>query len=112
MPYEMHGGFVTMKFFEEEIFYGSGTFKLAGVAMLPKEGLHSGAVFIHGSGDSDRRNRWYQEIACFLASHGVAVLLPDKRGCYKSEGDWRLANFQDLAMDAMLGLRLSNPKMV
>jgi dipeptidyl aminopeptidase/acylaminoacyl peptidase len=101
----MYGDFVIMRNLEKEITYSSGTFRLAGVAMLPEEGLHPGAVFIHGSGDSDRRNSWYQEIARFLASHGIAVLLPDKRGCFKSEGNWRLANFQDLAMDAIAGVK-------
>lgn len=73
--------------------------------MLPEGGLHPGAVFVHGSGNSDRTNHWYQEIAQYLASHGVAVLLPDKRGCHESEGDWREANFHDLATDAIAGVK-------
>lgn len=36
-------------------------------------------------------------IADGLASRGVAVLLPDKRGSGKSGGDWRTATFDMLA---------------
>jgi hypothetical protein len=93
-----------VKFSEKAILYRSGALTLAGVVMLPEGNSHPGAVFVHGSGSSDRTNPWYQEIARYLASHGVAVLLPDKRGCHKSEGSWRKANFYDLAEDAIAGV--------
>lgn len=78
---------------------------LAGVAMLPEGSRNPGAVFVHGSGYSDRTNQWYLEIAQHLASHDIAVLLPDKRGCHKSEGDWRRADFDDLAADSTAGVK-------
>jgi len=93
-----------VKFSEKAILYRSGALTLAGVVMLPEGGPHPGAVFIHGSGNSDRTNPWYQEIARYLASHDIAVLLPDKRGCHESEGDWGKANFHDLAEDAIVGV--------
>ena len=93
-----------MKFSEKTIRYRSGDLRLDGVAMLTEGRANPGAVFIHGSGNSDRRNPWYQEIAKYLASHSIAVLLPDKRGCHESEGDWRKANFHDLAEDAIEGV--------
>lgn len=94
-----------VEFVEKDIRYRSGMLTLAGVAMLPDGGSHPGAVFVHGSGSSDRRNKWYQEISRYLAGHGVAVLLPDKRGCHESEGDWRKADFNDLATDSIAGIR-------
>ncbi len=94
-----------MRFQEKEILYSSGALMLAAVAMLPDSNLNPGAVFIHGSGRSDRTNQWYQEIARHLASHNIAVLLPDKRGCHKSEGDWRKADFHDLAADSIAGVK-------
>lgn len=93
-----------VKFSEKDIRYRSGTLMLAGVVILPEGGPHPGAVFAHGSGNSDRTNPWYQEIARYLASHGIAVLLPDKRGCHESEGNWQEANFHDLATDLIAGV--------
>lgn len=93
-----------VKFAEKAILYRSDALTLAGVMMIPEGDAHPGAVFVHGSGSSDRTNPWYQEIARYMASHGIAVLLPDKRGCHKSEGDWRKANFLDLAEDAIAGI--------
>ncbi len=91
-------------FSEKAILYRSGALTLAGVVMLPEGVAHPGAVFVHGSGNSDRTNLWYQEIARYLASRGIAILLPDKRGCHESQGDWRRANFHDLAEDAIAGI--------
>lgn len=68
------------------------------------DGRHPAAVMIHGSGDSDRDNLWYMWIAHTLVEGGVAVLLPDKRGCGKSGGDWRTAGFEDFAADARAGV--------
>ena len=35
-----------------------------------------------------------------LQKNGIAVLLPDKRGSEKSEGDWKKSTLQDFAGDA------------
>jgi pimeloyl-ACP methyl ester carboxylesterase len=93
-----------VKFFTKTVQYPSGALTLAGVVMIPEGGACLGAVFVHGSGNSDRRNPWYQKIAHHLVHHGCAILLPDKRGCHESEGDWRKANFNDLAKDALAGI--------
>lgn len=61
-------------------------------------------VMIHGSGNSDRDNVWYFLVAHRLAEDGFAVLLPDKRGCGQSEGDWREADLEDYAGDALAGV--------
>lgn len=73
---------------------------LAAMLFLPEgEGPFPAAVFIHGSGDSRRDNRWYVTMADHFQRNGVAVLLPDKRGCEQSSGEWRGASFEDLATD-------------
>lgn len=59
-----------------------------------------GIAFIQGSGNSDRANLWTQAFAKILVEHGYCVLVPDKRGCGKSEGSWKNASFLDLSTDA------------
>lgn len=74
---------------------------LAGLLFWPSGGgPFPAVVVIHGSGESRRENPWYLAIATGLQREGIAVLLPDKRGCGQSGGDWRTASFQDLATDA------------
>ena len=75
---------------------------LAGMLFAPDgEGPFPVAVIIHGSGTSNRENRWYLTLTSHLQDNGVAVLLPDKRGSEKSSGDWRTADFEDLATDTL-----------
>ena len=56
-------------------------------------------VIIHGSGTSNRENRWYLTLTQYLQFHGTVVLLPDKRGSERSQGNWRRSSFDDLATD-------------
>ena len=74
---------------------------LAGLLFVPEgAGPFPAAVVIHGSGTS-RRDKlgWYLTSTKYLQDSGIVVLLPDKRGSEKSEGDWRTAGFEDLATD-------------
>jgi dipeptidyl aminopeptidase/acylaminoacyl peptidase len=74
---------------------------LAGMLFLPEgEGPFPTAVVIHGSGPSRRNSVWYLSVAKHLQDNGIAVLLPDKRGCEKSGGEWVGADFEKLATDA------------
>jgi len=85
-----------------EIFFNNGDLQLAGMLILPGgEGPFPVAVIIHGSGTSHRDSKWYLAVAKHLQENEVAVLLPDKRGSAKSEGDWRSASFDDLAGDTI-----------
>lgn len=87
-----------------EVFFTNQTnnLKLAGMLMLPEgEGPFPTAVIIQGSGPSFRENGWYLSIVKHLKDNGVAVLIPDKRGCEKSEGEWIGASFDELANDAI-----------
>jgi hypothetical protein len=64
-------------------------FQLAGMLFLPKgDGPFPIAIIIQGSGPSRRNNVWYLAVAKHLQDNGIAVLLPDKRGSEKSEGEW------------------------
>lgn len=75
---------------------------LAGMLFVPRgEGPHDAAVIVHGSGDSHRRNGWYLALVHYLQDHGILVLLPDKRGSEKSQGDWRTSSFERLATDTV-----------
>lgn len=79
--------------------------RLAGLLFLPEgEVPFPAAVIIHGSGDSHRENRWYLTLTHYLQDSGIAVLLPDKRGSVKSEGDWRTSSMQELAGDSVAAL--------
>ncbi len=87
------------------ISFSNAELALAGTVYEPLSGgPHPAAVFIHGSGASDRDNLWYQAIVHHLVSDGIAVLLPDKRGTGQSEGDWTIASFSDFAADALAGV--------
>lgn len=89
----------------EETYFQNGDLRFGGTVYLPRsDGPHPGAVFIHGSGASDRDNLWYQSIVHHLVNNGFAVLLPDKRGVGKSEGDWTVASFSDFAGDTIAGV--------
>jgi dipeptidyl aminopeptidase/acylaminoacyl peptidase len=87
-----------------EVFFRNETqgLNLAGLLFLPDgRGPFPGVVIIHGSGTSARENRWYLSLVSALQENGIAVLLPDKRGSEKSEGDWRTSSYEYLAMDTL-----------
>jgi dipeptidyl aminopeptidase/acylaminoacyl peptidase len=76
--------------------------ELGGMLFVPTgDGPFSAAVIIHGSGTSRRDSGWYLTLTSHLQQNGIAVLLPDKRGSEKSAGDWRSADFHDLATDTL-----------
>jgi dipeptidyl aminopeptidase/acylaminoacyl peptidase len=76
--------------------------QLSGALLVPDgEGLFPTAVIIRGSGPSSRSTTWYGSIAKHLQDNGIAVLIPDKRGCDKSEGNWIGADFEELATDTL-----------
>ena len=78
---------------------------LAGLLFIPSgQGPFPAAVIIHGSGTSRRDSGWYLTLSRYLQQNGVVVLLPDKRGSEKSGGDWRTADFHDLATDTLAAI--------
>lgn len=86
----------------EEIEFENGDLRLAGMLFSSEIGSAPPvAVIIHGSGPSFRDNTWYLSVAEHLQRNGIAVLLPDKRGSEKSEGNWIGVGFEDLATDTL-----------
>ncbi len=86
----------------KDIQFKNGDLSLAGMLFVPEgEGPFPVAVIIHGSGTSRRNSKWYLSVTRHLQENGIAVLLPDKRGSEKSEGNWRGADFEDLAGDTL-----------
>jgi dipeptidyl aminopeptidase/acylaminoacyl peptidase len=92
---------------QAEVRFSNGSVELVGLLMTPlSAGPHPGIVFIHGSGKSIRDYMWYSYLADYLAKHGIAVLLPDKRGCGKSGGEWLTSSFDDYARDAIAAVEI------
>ena len=87
-----------------EITFNNGDVKLAGTLLLPSAaGPHPAIVFLHGSGAEGRwANRYLAER---FAKAGFAALIYDKRGVGQSTGDWHNAGFEELAGDALAGIR-------
>jgi pimeloyl-ACP methyl ester carboxylesterase len=89
---------------QESVAFSNGDVRLAGVLLLPEgPGPHPALVFVHGSG-AGTRSQYPFEGDCF-ARHGIAVLAFDKRGSGESSGDWRAADFDELAADVLAGVR-------
>jgi dienelactone hydrolase len=89
----------------ESVTFRNGAVTLAGTLVLPtRPGRHPALVCIHGSGPVDRTA--YESKAIYLAQHGVAALIYDKRGTGHSSGDWQTAGPSDLASDALAGIAL------
>lgn len=90
----------------EEVHFQHGDLTLGGLWFVPdSEGPFPAAVFIRGSGPSRRDSYWARAVVGVLLDAGVAALLPDKRGSDGSRGDWRTADFEDLAGDALTAVR-------
>jgi len=95
----------SVEFRRVDVRFDSGGLALAGSVLKPPGERLPAAMMIHGSGASGRDNVWANSIAEALASCGVAVLIPDKRGSGDSAGDWRTAGFEELADDARAGFK-------
>ncbi len=92
-------------YFEVSFRNTSQDIALAGMLFVPDgEGPFPAVVVVHGSGTSRRDNGWYLTLTDFLQKNGIVVLLPDKRGSEQSEGNWRTADFHDLATDTLAGI--------
>lgn len=90
---------------QSEVRYFNGNIKLSGLLLQPYNNKNKAVVFIHGSGFSDRDIFWYMYQADYLARNGITVLLPDKRGCGKSFGEWHNASFNDFADDVISAIQ-------
>lgn len=87
-----------------EIAFTNGATTLAGELVLPAaQGRRPAIVFLHGSGAEGRWASRY--LASKFARAGFVALIYDKRGVGKSTGDWQTASFEDLADDAVSGIK-------
>jgi len=78
----------------------SGTAQLSGTLFMPRGlGPHPAAVFIHGT--TNRLRGEGLVYADYLARHGVALFVYDKRGTGGSTGSAEFANLRELASDAL-----------
>jgi uncharacterized protein len=90
----------------EEVAFANGEVTLAGTLYLPPgRGPFPVVLFTHGSGDATRDGHAME--ADQLARAGIAALVYDKRGAGGSRGaNWRVATFDELALDAAAGVRM------
>ena len=92
---------------EEEVMFHDHDVTLAGTVILPGgPGPHPAIVCTHGSGLVGRDKASYRSNAYFFARLGFLTLFYDKRGVAKSTGDFQNASLEDLADDALAGVRL------
>jgi uncharacterized protein len=94
-----------------EVVFQNDTVILAGTLRLPNTKTAVPAIlFLHGSGGEQRFSSEY--MADFFAAKGIATLNFDKRGSGKSTGNWLTSSFQDLANDAIAGIKFlqNNPR--
>jgi hypothetical protein len=89
----------------EDVRFANGNVMLAGTLFLPsRDDKHAAIVYIAGSGDTTRGDGSF--LADRLARAGIVALVYDKRGVGGSTGDWHQGGFDQLADDAIAGLRL------
>ena len=94
------------KFYREErITFKNGEVTLAGTLLLPLENMPAlpAIVFTHGGAAEARSSN--KDWALLFVRRGIAALIYDKRGVGESSGDWRNANLDDLADDALAAVR-------
>lgn len=91
----------------EDISFNNGDIKLSGMIYHPRNALQDVSkyvVLLHGSGNQSRYAPYYISLGYSLSKNGIGVLLYDKRGTGKSEGDFENASMEDLAEDALAAL--------
>jgi alpha-beta hydrolase superfamily lysophospholipase len=87
-----------------DIAFQNGDVMLGGTLLLPQRTNQNPAIlFLQGSGPEARfANRW---LAQAFARAGIVALIYDKRGVGQSSGNWKTSGFEDLAADAVAGVR-------
>lgn len=89
-----------------DVAFHHGGITLAGSLLVPRTpGKHAGVVLLHGSGPE---TRWGtpRYTADRFARAGIAALIYDKRGSGRSNGNLDSFTYEDLAGDAVAGVRL------
>ena len=99
--------FFAQSYYTVGVTFFNDTLQLYAEVFIPvnSAGQSIGVAVIQGSGASGTDNAWARSFAEQLAGQGIYVLLPDKRGVGKSQGDWKTASFEELAADAAASAR-------
>ncbi|MBI3792314.1 MAG: alpha/beta hydrolase [Gemmatimonadetes bacterium] len=86
--------------------YPSDDVRLAGALYEPPgAGPFPAVVMVHGAGPAIHDDPWFRVHANAFVRRGFAVLLYDKRGSGQSTGRLEEADYDDLARDALAGVR-------
>ncbi len=89
----------------EEVSFSNGDVTLSGTLLIPNDREKSPAVvLVHGSSPNERTT--YRSWARHFAENGIAALIYDKRGSGKSTGNTRSASMENLADDALAGIKM------
>lgn len=90
---------------EVDVTFANGDVKLSGTLLIPKRsGKFPALVLVHGSSPNERTT--YRSWARHFADNGIAALIYDKRGSGKSTGNTRAASMENLADDAIAGIKM------
>lgn len=95
------------RFWEEDVYFESGGYRLAGTVSVPQgQGPWPGVVINGGSGPQDRDGNSkllhlsiYKRLAHSLSAHGFVVLRFDKRNVGESEGNFNAVRLEDYVSD-------------
>jgi pimeloyl-ACP methyl ester carboxylesterase len=91
---------------EIDLPFRNGDVSLGGTLILPDgTGPFPAIVVSHGGNPETRADAGYRGQGVMFARAGVAALVYDKRGTGSSTGDWQVAGIEELAGDALAGLR-------
>lgn len=91
---------------EVPVSWRNGDVILSGTLILPEgRGPFPAAALTHGGDPEHRGQASYWSDGVLFARSGVASLVYDKRGVGESTGDWTTSSLDDLAGDALAGLR-------
>ena len=101
------------RFWEEDVYFESEGYRLAGTVSAPKgRGPWPGVVINGGSGPLDRDGNSkilklsiYKRLAHFLSANGFAVLRFDKRNVGESEGNFNAVRLEDYVSDLAAAAR-------
>lgn len=95
-----------VKLRQEEISFTNGAVTISGTLISPDTPQPHPVVICAAGGTAAGTREMFRHMAEFFAMNGVASLIYDKRGLGSSTGDWLRASFDDLAADALAGVRL------
>ena len=86
----------------DEFLFESSDITLTGTLYKPDSvAPYSALVVVHPASGGERSDPFYDHLKSELPRHGVAVLIFDRRGAGASGGDFKTADFEDLAGDVI-----------